>query len=732
MEQRRFFLFLALSMAILMGWMNIGPILLPGLFPKPKPRKPAQARQVEAPKDEKEKPQVDVSAPSDEGQSGEMVSQDQEPATSDGDANEAAPAELDEKALAIALPDHPAETVVLGSKDPESGYFLEVSLTNVGASVVEIELNDERYKTLDQPDKQKPRPQLKVVGNHIDSRKPIQAKQPDFPLLTFQTAFPELDKAFHALDPDADARRLCWDVVKVESDDKNPQIHTSATFRLRSPDDGIEVQKKYWLTRVQAKPEMLRLVRDTDPSGYELHCELSLHNRGQDPRQLQYVLQGPVGLPLENADNTRKFLDIKVGFRESNGTVDYKIIRARDVADKPEAEIEELNPAPRAFQFVGVDVQYFAALLFPSADQLATPEGSYIDFAKPVVVKKQAQKDHSDISVCLNSHKLDLAPDQEILHTYTLFAGPKRNDLLLPHSADAILDFSTWFGIGYVSKGMVWLLNNLHKIGIPYGIAIILMTVFVRGAMYPISRKQALGAKKMKELQPQLTELKKKYAKEKDKLAKAQMELFAKHQYNPLSGCLPLFLQLPIFIGLYQSLNSSVDLRLAPFLWMDNLAAPDAMFPFGFRMPLVGWTDFNLLPILTVILFLVQQKMFMPPPTDEQSAMQQKMMNYMMIFFGFMFYRLPSGLCVYFIASSLWGMGERKLLDYAKEKDPKNVPDPPGGDKASGNEKKHTGFWARLADQIDAAAQLKKLDQQPSIQTSSSSRKKSKKPRPKR
>ena len=87
------------------------------------------------------------------------------------------------------------------------------------------------------------------------------------------------------------------------------------------------------------------------------------------------------------------------------------------------------------------------------------------------------------------------------------------------------------------------------------------------------------------------------------------------------------------------------------------------MLPFS--LPFLGH-DFNLLPLITVGLFLVQQKLFMPPPTDEQQALQQKMMNYMMIFMGFMFYHVPAGLCVYFIASSLWGIGERKMLDYGK------------------------------------------------------------------
>jgi YidC/Oxa1 family membrane protein insertase len=139
---------------------------------------------------------------------------------------------------------------------------------------------------------------------------------------------------------------------------------------------------------------------------------------------------------------------------------------------------------------------------------------------------------------------------------------------------------------------------------------------------------------------------------------------------------------LPIFIGLYSALSHAVDLRAAQFLWVKNLAAPDQLFqwPGGFRLPFLGHY-FNLLPLVTVGLFLVQQKMFMPAPDpdDEQAQMQHKVMNFMMIFMGFLFYHVPAGLCVYFIASSLWGMGERKLLDYGKAK----TEDASGGGDAS-------------------------------------------------
>jgi YidC/Oxa1 family membrane protein insertase len=157
---------------------------------------------------------------------------------------------------------------------------------------------------------------------------------------------------------------------------------------------------------------------------------------------------------------------------------------------------------------------------------------------------------------------------------------------------------------------------------------------------------------------------------------KAQQELWAKHNYNPMGGCLLMFIQLPIFIGLYRALSVDVDLREAPLIpglhWCSNLAAPDMFISWrnwfwpqwflnGEGMFALG-PYINILPLVTVVLFLVQQKMFMPPPADEQQEMMQRMMKYMMIFMSFLFFKVAAGLCLYFIASSLWGMAERKLI----------------------------------------------------------------------
>jgi YidC/Oxa1 family membrane protein insertase len=194
--------------------------------------------------------------------------------------------------------------------------------------------------------------------------------------------------------------------------------------------------------------------------------------------------------------------------------------------------------------------------------------------------------------------------------------------------------------------------------------------------MFPLSLKQTKNMQKMQELQPEMKRIAERYKGDVEKRTKAQQDLFRKHQYNPMGGCLVMFIQLPIFLGLYRSLMVDVELRQAPLLgravrWCSNLAAPDMLFDWSSFMPrfitdgvgLFGLGPYlNVLPIVTIALFIVQQKMFMPPPADEQAAMQQKIMKYMMVFMGLLFFKVASGLCIYFIASSMWGLAERRLL----------------------------------------------------------------------
>jgi YidC/Oxa1 family membrane protein insertase len=193
----------------------------------------------------------------------------------------------------------------------------------------------------------------------------------------------------------------------------------------------------------------------------------------------------------------------------------------------------------------------------------------------------------------------------------------------------------------------------------------------------------------------------------------AQMEVFRKHGVSPFSGCtgcFVVFLQMPVFMGLYYALNESTNLRLEGFLWMDNLAQPDMLVNWQ-NWPVIGGLArflnfgpyFHLLPILAVTLMFFQQKLMMPPAMDEQQAMQMKMMNYMMIVMGYAFYWVASGLSLYFIISSGWGMLERKYipkLSHAKPDDGTPAPvdkDNPKG-KPAPRETGNGGLLARATE----------------------------------
>jgi YidC/Oxa1 family membrane protein insertase len=665
MEQKRFLIFVVTTVAILMGWQAfVMPRFMP---PKPAPvvqrdaQPEGQAARKPALADKAQKPEAVAEKPGAEKPGAEKPGAEKpgaEKAIADKPAEGAAPGEeLSE------LKKHPHRMVALGSLQSDSAFRMLVTLDSRGAAISQIELNDPRYRDLQ--NRQQP---LKVIGS---TRTAVE---------TLQTAIPALDLQLRKYGLTGNS--LDWEIVP------GSQSESAVTFRLISPDGKLEVLKRFELPKVDpaaARPEA---------PAYDLRFALTVKNLGDEPRTVQYELQGPVGMPLENADFARKFRDVAVGFVTDKGGVKAQIVTAKEVAQQAQdGKIEEWKSPIR---YIGVDVQYFAALLLPKP---APDQAPFVSSSKAVLVGPN-HKERSEVSIHLASADLDLPaataqdPAPAVTHEYELFAGPKRESLL-PEGASSIIDYGFSRNL-YIPQAMLGLLDFFHNLfpswAWPYGWAIIMLTVVVRMLLFPLSRKQAMSAVKMQAIQPEIAALKKKYGSDTEKLGRAQMELFRKHNYSPFGGCLPMIVQLPIMIGLYQALNVSVDLRQADFLWVKNLAAPDALFRFPFSLPFLGW-DFNLLPIITIGLFILQQKMFTPPALDKEQEMQQKMMSFMMIFMGFMFYNVPAGLCVYFIASSLWGLAERKLLPKAKPAGATggDGPEGPGGESGGNN----GGFFSK-------------------------------------
>ena len=454
----------------------------------------------------------------------------------------------------------------------------------------------------------------------------------------------------------------------------------SVEFR-RTLDGGLTVVKQYRLVTAADNP--VGLVEDARAGRYRLQLRVSF--RASQKTQLEYAIDGPNGLPTEGwwyaARVSRSWgslgvRDVAMRFVGEPSTLISGLTLTDEDSEQSASAILDEKP----LSFAGVDALYFASGLLPAVEGTEIPQLAEVQSIVVGDVPEAARRKLVNVSCRLLSRELQLEPDVPVTHRFDIFAGPKRPSLLAtfgrPQASMNDLVYYGWFG--WVARPMIAILHVLHAIIRNYGIAIILLTVIVRGAMFPISRKQALSSQKMQVLQPEMKAIAEKYKNDPQKRTMVTQELWRKHNYNPAGGCLLVFIQIPIFMGLYRSLATDVELRQAPLFssairWCSNLAAPDMMLDWsgfmpGFLVAPEGWLGpyLNLFPLLTIGLFLWQQKLFMPPAVDEQAKMQQQVMKYMMFFMALMFFKVPCGLCLYFIASSLWGIAERLLLPTPK------------------------------------------------------------------
>jgi YidC/Oxa1 family membrane protein insertase len=239
---------------------------------------------------------------------------------------------------------------------------------------------------------------------------------------------------------------------------------------------------------------------------------------------------------------------------------------------------------------------------------------------------------------------------------YNLFIGPKELEVL--NSVGKELERSIDFGyFAFISIPFLYMLHFFHRFTGSYGIDIILLTVLLKLLMAPLTHKSFVSMKQMQKLQPQMERLKEKLGNDREKLNKEIMELYRRNGVNPLGGCLPMLLQFPVFIGLYNALSTPIELRHAPFLWIKDLSRPDwQSLPFT-----VG--DWHLgVPILTILMgasMFVQQ--WMTPSAGDPN--QRKMMLMMPLIFTFMFVSFPAGLTVYWLVNNILTIGQQYWIN---------------------------------------------------------------------
>ncbi|MCI0586885.1 MAG: membrane protein insertase YidC [Planctomycetes bacterium] len=249
-----------------------------------------------------------------------------------------------------------------------------------------------------------------------------------------------------------------------------------------------------------------------------------------------------------------------------------------------------------------------------------------------------------------------------------VYFGPKRPADLREAESTYREVLSLDYGMfGWISRLVLWILGLFHSITASWGASIVLLTCLVRSALFPLNRHQQVSmarfTEKARKLQPQLEELKRKYKNDFRKFNEAQGRLYKEHGLRPpFLGCLLMFLQLPVWYGLFSALRVGYDLRHAPFLWIEDLSQPDRTLAFGFTLPWpLHWTHLNVLPLSMMVVWWLQQRMA-PKPSDPQMAAQMKVLQFIPFLFGFMFYTYPAGLSLYWLVSSSLGILESKII----------------------------------------------------------------------
>ncbi len=434
-------------------------------------------------------------------------------------------------------------------------------------------------------------------------------------------------------------------------------------------------------------PLALERSYSVSPGSYLVDMDVAIRNKSENPQRLAYRLEGPCGMTLEGWWYSTKIspnffggaaardVIFKTDLEGHNLVSGYDLLkRAKKTPLDPDEMIfvDDEDTSASALRYVGIDAQYFSVSYVPTGKEAFTgfrrAASTLVADANDIPKHKERA---ADVSFFLDSDLVEVPAGAAIRQSLRMFAGPKVPNLLDSLGLSESIEYG-WFG--WVSKVLGGILHGLYSLLGNYAIAIVLLTVLVRACLFPVSRKAAIHAQRMQELAPELKKINDKFKDDMEGKLKAQREFQKRVGFNPLAGCLPAFLQLPIFIGLYRCLSVDIELRQATFAsslqWASNLAGPDMFYHWGDWLwdylagRGTGWLGpyFNILPILVVILFLIQQKLFMPPPTDEQQEMTQKVMTVMTMMMALFFFRVPAGLCIYFITSSLWGIAERIVV----------------------------------------------------------------------
>jgi YidC/Oxa1 family membrane protein insertase len=573
--------------------------------------------------------------------------------------------------LAVVEADHEL-TVAIGSeplngiddKSPPSDFRMRLTLSNLGASVESATLTDHAESLGSEA-----RYPLLAVIEHEDGTRYRS-------LAVDKISVDEVDLTLHDKKWNARAFGTNGETRYWTETEQGQQVE----FYIDVTQNGREALR---LTRRLTLPRQPR-----DSGRHDLKSELVIENLSDD-RDHPVVVTYRGGLGIKQADTRMDDRVVDAGIRESGDTgvvgsrqAQSKVVKAQDVVPFYKAPAADTGQRP---SWAATANKYFTCTLAPLAPNGKDEAENVTEVAAVNLDGETATDD--DVTVQFVMDRATVAPGGKLTYPVDIYLGQK--DAKAFRSVPAYKNRNYYYQItqGYGMCTFVWLvelmivlLNGLHWIVRDYGMAIVILVVIVRILLHPITKKGQVNMVRMQQrmgaFAPQLEELKKKYANDKQRFQQESMKLYREHGVNPTTQmltCLPMVIQLPIWVALWISLANNILMRHEPFLftWVRDLTAPDALYTFvsPIVVPFFGWSlpSFNLLPILLSIAMYTQQKLQPKPKPNpsmsdqqrQQQEMMQKMMPLMSIMMLLIFYKAPSGLTLYIMTSSFFGTIEQ-------------------------------------------------------------------------
>jgi YidC/Oxa1 family membrane protein insertase len=388
-------------------------------------------------------------------------------------------------------------------------------------------------------------------------------------------------------------------------------VPKEVTFRGRTP-EGIGIEKTYRFHPDRYPIDLTVAVRNDTGAGIDGQFRASIRNTPPADKQSYYSFMG------------------------------IAVFRNRDLQEFSPDDLKEDKSVSGKIEWMAYETDYFMTAFVPRD----TPDGVFIG-------KKLGS---GALAGVVNSPPISLGTGDATGAAYTLYLGPRELSILqeMNMNLEAAIDFG-WTDV--IAKPLLYALRFFHQYVGNYGIAIILLTVLIKILFWPLTHKSYKSMKEMQKIQPLMAKLREKYKGNREQMNKEMMALYRTYKVNPMGGCLPMIIQIPVFFALFRILGSAIELRHAPFVWwINDLSAPDRLFQFPFEIPFM--TPPYGIPVLTLFMgasMFIQQKMT-PVPGDQTQA---KIMMLMPVIFTVMFINFPSGLVLYWLVNNILSIGQQ-------------------------------------------------------------------------